>query len=152
MSLRENITEKLKAAMRAKDELTVSTLRLVNAAIKDKDISVRTETNREGINDEQILSLFQTMIKQRHESVKMYNQGGRPELADRETAEIKIIESFMPKQLSDDEIKAVVESAIAAVSAASVKDMGKVMAELKAKYTGQLDFAKAGGMVKAALA
>lgn len=152
MSLREKFTENLKAAMHAKDEIIVSTLRLIISAMKDKDIAARTAESREGIKDEQILSLLQAMIKQRQESIKMYLQGGRPELAERESAEIRVIEGYLPKQLSEDEMKAAVQKTIAAIGATTVKDMGKVMAELKAAYSGQMDFSKVGGMVKEKLA
>lgn len=152
MSLREKFTENLKAAMHAKDEITVSTLRLIISAMKDKDIAARTAESREGIKDEQILSLLQAMIKQRQESIKMYLQGGRPELAERESAEIRVIEGYLPRQLSEDEMKAAVQKTIAAIGATTVKDMGKVMAELKAAYSGQMDFSKVGGMVKEKLA
>lgn len=152
MSLREKLTENMKDAMRAKDEVTLSTLRLILSAIKDKDIAARTVESREGIKDEQILSLLQSMVKQRQESIKLYVQGGRPELADRESAEIKVIESYLPKQMSDDEMKSAVVQTITAIGATNVKDMGKVMAELKSKYSGQMDFSKVGGLVKEKLA
>ena len=152
MSLREKLTENLKRAMHARDEITVATLRLIIAAMKDKDIAARTAESREVIRDEQILSLLQSMVKQRQESIKMYLQGGRPELAERESAEIRVIESYLPKQLSEDEMKTVVQQAIVAAGATGIKDMGKVMAELKAKYSGQMDFSKAGGLVKDRLA
>lgn len=148
MSLREKLNTDLKAAMHAKDEMTVSTLRLINAAIKDKDIAARTAESREGIKDEQVLSLFQSMIKQRQESVKMFIQGGRPELAERETAEINVIERYLPQQLSEDDMKAVIQQTIVSIGASGIKDMGKVMAELKTKYSGQMDFSKVGGLVK----
>lgn len=147
-ALRSNLTEKLKAAMHAKDEITVGTIRLIMSAMKDKDIAARSAESRDGIPDEQILALMQGMIKQRHESIKMYVQGGRQELADREAAEIKVIETFLPKQMSEEETKTAIAAAVAATGAASIKDMGKVMAELKAKYTGQMDFSKAGPWVK----
>jgi hypothetical protein len=152
MSLREKFTADLKLAMHAKDENKVGTLRLIISAMKDKDIAARTAESREGIKDEQILSLMQAMIKQRQESIKMYIQGNRPELADKESAEIKVIESYLPKQLSEDEMKAAVQQTITAIGASSIKDMGKVMAELKAKYSGQMDFSKVGGLVKDKLA
>jgi hypothetical protein len=152
MSLREKFTEDLKLAMHAKDETKVGTLRLMISAMKDKDIAARTAESREGIKDEQILSLLQAMIKQRQESIKMYIQGKRQDLADKEQSEIKVIEHYLPKQLSDEEMKNVVQQAIAATGAASIKDMGKVMAELKAKYSGQMDFSKVGGLVKDKLA
>ena len=150
--LREKLTADLKTAMLAKDEMSVHTIRLVNAAIKQKDIDGRTEASREGISDAQILSLLQSMIKQRQESIKMYEQGKRQDLADKEAAEIKIIENYMPTQLSEDDMKDVVAKTIAAIGAAGIKDMGKVMNELKAKYSGQMDFSKVGGLVKEKLA
>ncbi|MFH1157389.1 MAG: GatB/YqeY domain-containing protein [Pseudomonadota bacterium] len=152
MSLRAKFTENMKDAMRAKDEVVLATLRLIISAVKDKDIAARTAESREGIKDEQILSLLQSMVKQRQESIKLYLQGGRPELAEREAAEIRIIEGYLPKQLSEDEMKSVVQQAIVAVGATGIKDMGRVMAELKSKYSGQMDFSKAGGLVKEKLA
>lgn len=152
MSLREKFTEDLKKAMIARDEITTGTIRLIISAMKDKDIAARTAESREGIKDEQILSLMQGMIKQRQESAKMYQQGKRQDLVDRELAEIKVIERYLPQQLSDDETKAVVLKTITAVGATSIKDMGKVMAELKAHYSGQMDFSKAGVVVKEKLA
>jgi len=146
--LREKLTADLKTAMLGKDELGVHTIRLINAAIKQKDIDGRTEANKEGIGEPQILSLLQTMIKQRQESIKMYEQGKRQDLADKEAGEIKIIEKYLPKQLSEDEVKDIVVKTIAAIGAAGIKDMGKVMNELKAKYSGQMDFGKAGVVVK----
>lgn len=150
--LREKLTEDLKKAMIAKDEMGVHTIRLINAAVKQKDIDTRTAESREGISDGQILTLLQTMVKQRQESIKMYEQGNRKDLADKEAAEIKIIENYLPKQMSDAEAAAAVQGVIAALGATSIKDMGKVMNELKAKYAGQMDFAKAGGIVKEKLA
>lgn len=138
----------MKKAMIAKDEAKLGTIRLIIAAMKDKDIAARTAESREGISDDQILSMMQSMIKQRQESIKMYEQGKRQDLADKEAAEIKVIESYLPAQLSEDEVKAAVQKAVASVGANSIKDMGKVMAELKAKYSGQMDFAKAGVIVK----
>jgi uncharacterized protein len=152
MSLRDRFTEDLKKAMIAKDEARVGTIRLIIAAMKEKDIAARTAESREGIKDDQILSMMQGMIKQRQESIKMYQQGKRQDLVDKEAAEIRVIESYLPAQLSEDEMKTIVQNTIAAVGASSVKDMGKVMAELKAKYSGQMDFSKAGGMVKDKLA
>lgn len=148
MALRERFTEDLKKFMIAKDEVKVGTIRLIISAMKEKDIAARTAESREGIKDDQILSLMQGMIKQRQESIRMYMQGNRPELAAKEEAEIKVIEGYLPKQLSDDEMKAVVHQVIGAVGATSIKDMGKVMAELKSKYSGQMDFSKVGGIVK----
>jgi hypothetical protein len=152
MSLRESINAGLKEAMKAGDKRRVSTLRLMNAAIKDKDINSRSEGHDSALTpDAGLTELFAKMVKQRQESIAVYEQGGRPELAEAEREEIAIIQGFMPKQLSDDEAKAAVAAAIKAVGAATVKDMGKVMAELKAKYAGQMDMAKAGGIVKGLL-
>lgn len=150
--LRTVFQEKLKQAMHAKDELTTSTLRLMIAALKDRDIAARGKGNKDGIPEDEILSMMQTMIKQRQESIKMYEAGKRMDLAEREAAEVKIIESFLPKQLDETEIKAAIETAVVAVGAGGLKDMGKVMAELKTRYVGQMDFAKASGMVKDRLA
>lgn len=149
--LRTTLSESLKASMHAKEVIKTATIRLVMAAIKDRDISARSKGNSEGISDDEILSLFQTMIKQRNESIKMYSDGGRQELADREAQEIDVIHLFMPAQLSDDDIASVVADAIKQVEAASVKDMGRVMAVLKDKYAGQMDFSKASQMVKGKL-
>lgn len=146
--LRTRLHEELKKAQLAKDETRVSTLRLIIAAMKDRDIAARSKENWDGIAEDEILSMLQSMIKQRHESVKMYQIGKRQDLVDRETAEIKIIEDFLPKQLSEDETKAVIADIITATGASGIKDMGKVMAEMKAKYAGQLDFSKASGWVK----
>jgi uncharacterized protein YqeY len=152
MSLRARINDSLKEAMKAGDKRRVSTLRLMNSAIKDKDILSRTEGHDSALTaDAGLIDLFGKMVKQRQESVAVYEQGGRPELAQAEREEIAIIQSYMPKQLSDEEAKAAVAAIIMAVGAASVKDMGKVMAELKAKYAGQMDMAKAGAMVKGLL-
>jgi len=149
--LRAKISDELKAAMKAGEKLKVSTLRLVGAAIKDRDIQNRTAGPDAGVNDTQIVEVLAKMVKQRQESVAIYQQGGRPELAKQESDEIDIIQSFMPKQLSDAEVKSVVAAIIQETGAQSVKDMGKVMAALKAKYAGQMDMAKAGGVVKSLL-
>jgi uncharacterized protein YqeY len=146
--LRDTFQEKLKQAMHAKDEIAVSTLRLIIAAMKDRDIAARSKSNWDGIKDEEILSMLQSMVKQRQDSIKMYEIGKRQDLADREAAEIRIIETFLPKQLSETEVRALIDQSITAVGAAGLKDMGKVMAEMKAKYAGQLDFSKASGWVK----
>lgn len=146
--LRNTFQERLKQAMQAKDEATVSTLRLIIAAMKDRDIAARASGNWDGIPDGEILSMMQSMIKQRQESIKMYEIGKRPELAAREAAEIRIIEGFLPKQLSEAEVKALIDQVIKSTGATGIKDMGKVMAEMKAKYAGQLDFSKASGLVK----
>lgn len=134
--------------MVAKDEVTLSTLRLIIAAMKDRDIAARGKGNWDGISEEEILGMLQSMIKQRQESIKLYEVGKRQDLVDRETAEIKVIEGFLPRQFTDEEVKAAIDDCIKATAATGLKDMGKVMAEMKLKYTGQLDFSKASGWVK----
>lgn len=146
--MREAINSAIKDAMRSKDKLRLSTLRLVNAAIKDKDIALRTEDRPEGVSSSEILQILGKMVKQRQESAKAYEEGGRLELAEQELSEITIIEEFLPRQLSDDEVKKVIKDTIASVSASSIRDMGKVMGSLKLHYTGQLDFGKAGAIIK----
>jgi uncharacterized protein YqeY len=148
MALREQFNDALKDAMKAKDQRRVSTLRMVLAAIKDKDIAARTETSREGISDEDVLSLLAKMVKQRDDSITAFVTGNRPDLADAEREEIAIIREFMPKQMSADEAKAAAQEVIAQLGATSMKDMGKVMAALKESYAGQMDFAKASATVK----
>jgi len=151
MALREQFNEQLKEAMKAKDNRRVSTLRMVLAALKDKDIAARTETSREGISDDDVLGLLAKMIKQREESAAAFEQGGRPELAKSEHEEIAIIRSFMPRQMDEAETKSAIQGVIAEVGAASMKDMGKVMGALKERYAGQMDFGKASPMVKTLL-
>jgi len=151
MGLREEINDSLKEAMKAKDQKRVGTLRLVNAALKDRDIAARTETSRELLGDDEILSLLAKMIKQREDSILAYEAGKRPELADAERAEIAVILEFMPKQMSADDAKAAIAKVIADLGATSIKDMGKVMATLKERFAGQMDFSKASGAVKDAL-
>ena len=152
MALRDDIMAAVKDAMKSGDKKRLCTLRLMQAAIKDKDINSRTEGHDSALtSDAGIAELFAKMVKQRQDSVAAYEQGGRPELAQNERDEITVIQSFMPKQMSDDEANAAVAGVIAAVGATSVKDMGKVMAELKAKFAGQMDMGKAGGIVKALL-
>ena len=148
MSLREQFSEQMKEAMKAKDQRRLSTLRMVNAALKDKDIANRTETSREGISDDEILGMLGKMIKQREESAEAFDKGGRPEMAKSEREEVDIIRSFMPKQMSADEQRAAIQGVITDVGATSMKDMGKIMAALKERYAGQMDFGKASGMVK----
>jgi uncharacterized protein len=150
--LRDNLAEALKEAMRARDMTTVGAVRLILAKLKEVDIAARTEASREGVADDRILSMLQGMIKQRNESVALYEKGGRPELADKEKAEIAVIERFLPKQMDDAAVAAAVAEAVASTGAKTVKDMGGVMAALKAKYAGQMDFAKASAAVKKALA
>lgn len=148
---RTEITNAMKDAMRAKDEMTLSTIRLIISKMKELDIEDRVKGNQNGIGDAQILSMMQGMIKQRTESAKVYRDGNRPELAEKEESEIKVIERFLPAQLSDAEIEKLVEDIIAKTGATSVKDMGKIMAELKANHAGSLDMGKAGAIIKAKL-
>jgi uncharacterized protein len=152
MSLRDQINTDMKDAMKSGDKRKVATLRLMNAAIKDKDINARTEGHdSERLPDSALLDLFAKMVKQRQDSIAAYEQGGRTELAQQEREEMAIIQSYMPKQLSDAETKDAIAGIIRSVGATSVKDMGKVMAELKSKYSGQIDMGKAGGVVKGLL-
>jgi uncharacterized protein YqeY len=151
MALREQFSDQLKEAMKARDQRRVGTLRLVLAALKERDIANRTETSREAVGDDEILSLLSKMVKQREESATAYLGGGRPELAASEREEIEIIRGFMPKQMNEAETKSAIDAVIAETGAASIKDMGKVMGALKARYAGQMDFAKAGAAVKDAL-
>ena len=150
--LRDQLNAAMKDAMRAKDTATLGTIRLILAKLKDVDIAARTETSREGVPEDRILSMMQGMIKQRNESVVLYEKGGRPELADKEKAEIAVIERFLPQQMDEAAMAAAVAEAVASTGATSVKDMGGVMAALKGKYAGQMDFAKASAAVKKALA
>lgn len=150
--LRDKLNEALKDAMRARDMEAVGAVRLILAKLKEVDIASRTEANREGVADDKILSMLQGMIKQRNESITLYEKGNRPELAAKEKAEIAVIERFLPKQMDDAAVDAAVNEAVAAAGAKTVKDMGGVMAALKTKYAGQMDFAKASAAVKKALA
>jgi len=149
--MRERIAQAMKDALKSKDQATLSTIRLIVAALKDRDIAARSDNNHDGISDDEILSMLQTMIKQRNESAKMYEDGGRPELADAEKAEIVLIQQFLPEQLSKGDIEKAITEAIVQTNAASIKDMGKVMAHLKEQHAGQMDFSAASQMVKAAL-
>ena len=152
MSLREQLNADMKDAMKAGEKRKLATIRLMNAAIKDKDINSRTEGHdSEKVSDATLLDVFARMVKQRQDSIAAFDAGGRAELAQAEREEMAIIQSYMPKQMGDDEAKATIAGVIASVGATSVKDMGKVMAELKAKFSGQLDMGKAGGVVKALL-
>ena len=148
MELRARVNGALKEAMKAKDAARLSTLRLINAAIKDRDIEARGDAKDEGVGNDVVLGIMGKMVKQRQESAKVYEEGGRLELAEKEIAEIKIIEDFLPRQLNDDEASAAIDAAILEVGAESIRDMGKVMGVLKGKYTGQMDFGKTGPMVK----
>jgi uncharacterized protein YqeY len=148
MALREQLGAALKEAMKASDRKRTGTLRLVLAALKDRDIASRTEESRDGISDDEILSLLAKLIKSREDSVELYEKGGRPELAAAEREEIAIIREFMPKQMGADEAKAAIAAVISETGAASMKDMGKVMAALKERFAGKMDFAKASAAVK----
>jgi uncharacterized protein YqeY len=148
--LRDDINNAVKDAMRAKDERKLSTLRMINSSLKNADIEARGQS-KPPLSDEDILGLLQKMIKQRQESVELYDKGGRPELAAQEREEIAVISAYLPKQMSEDEVKAAIAATVTETGAASMKDMGKVIAALKAKYAGQMDFGKASGLVKAAL-
>ena len=145
--MRDRINDALKTAMKAKQKRRISTLRLITASIKDRDIAART-AGKDRISDAEILDVLAKMIKQRRESVKTYEEAGRCELADQEAQEIAIIEEYMPKQLSDDEIRDAASKVVTEIGAAGLKDMGRVMGNLKEHYAGQMDFSKAGAMVK----
>jgi len=148
--LRDDINTAVKEAMKARDERKLSTLRMVNSTIKNADIDARGQ-GKPPLSDEDLLGLLQKMIKQRQEAVELYDKGGRGELAVQEREEIAVISAYLPKQLSDDEVKAAIAAVIGDTGAAGIKDMGKVIGALKAKYAGQMDFGKASAMVKAAL-
>lgn len=149
MDMRTRVNDALKQAMRDKDAMRLSTLRLICAAIKDQDIAARADdSNETGVGDADVLAILSKMTKQRQESARAYEEGGRIDLAERERQEIEIIEEFLPKQLCEDEVAAAVRSAVENTGATSIRDMGKVMAELKGRYTGQMDFGKVGPLVK----
>jgi uncharacterized protein YqeY len=147
--MREQFTTDLKAAMKAGDRQKVDTLRLINAALKDRDIEARAQGKT--LSNDDVLALLQKMIKSRQESLDIYEKAGRSDLAKKERSEIAVISSYLPQQLSEEEVAEAVRSAIAETGAGSIKDMGKVVGALKAKYTGRMDFAKASAAVKAAL-
>ena len=149
-ALREAINGALKDAMKSGDKCRLGTMRLINAALKDRDIEARG-AGKEPLSDEEMLQLFQKMIKQREDSAKIYEENGRPELAAQEREEIRHISVFMPKQMDEAEVKAAVESVVKELGASGLKDMGKVMGELKARYAGKMDFGKANGVVKTVL-
>ena len=146
--MRDILDKSLKDAMRARDTQKISTIRLINAAIKDRDIAIRSEDNLEGVSDEEILSILSKMIKQRKESAKQYEEGGRLELAQQEFEEIEIIEHFLPRQLDLNETEQIVKKIILEINANSLRDMGKVMNLLKENYSGKMDFGKAGVLAK----
>ena len=148
--LREEFTSQLKIAMKGGDKRRVETIRMITAALKDRDIEARV--SGKDIGEDEILSLLQKLVKSRQESLEIYQQNARPELAEKEAEEIAIISSFLPQPMSDEDVAAAVKAAIAETGAASIKDMGKVIAALKAQHAGKMDFGKASGLVKAALA
>ncbi len=148
MALRTRISDALKQAMKDKDAGRLSTLRLINAAIKDKDIDARAKGNDDGVPEAEVLAILGKMVKQRQESARAYEEGGRLDLAEHERAEVGIIEEFLPRQLNEAETDAAIEAAIADIGAESIRDMGKVIGALKSKYTGQMDFGSVGPMVK----
>lgn len=152
MDVRSRINTSLKQAMKAKDSGRLSTLRLINAAIKDREIALRGGADEVSVTDDDILGILGKMVKQRQESARAYEEGGRLELAEQELSEITVIEEFLPRQLNEDETRAAIEAAISQTGAESIRDMGKVMGILKSKYTGQLDFGRVGPMVKDQLA
>jgi uncharacterized protein YqeY len=149
--LRQQLSDALKSAMLGKDARTVSTVRLILAALKDRDIAARPRGVSDGIGDDEILQMLQSMIKQRRESITLYEQGGRLELAEQEGTEITIIERFLPRQMAEGEIVTTVEQVLAELGASGLKDMGRVMAHLKASFGGQMDFTRASAIVKARL-
>lgn len=151
MTIRDTVSAAVKDAMRAKAADRLSTLRLISSAIKDRDIAARGEGAEGLVGDDAVLGLLGKMVKQRQESARAFDIGNRPELAAKELAEIKLIEEFLPRQLTEAESAAALEAAIAQTGASGLRDMGKVMAELKSRYTGQMDFAKVGALVKARL-
>jgi hypothetical protein len=148
MTLRNNINTALKQAMRDRAADRLSTLRLISAAIKDRDIAARGEGREDGVGDDEVLAILSKMVKQRQESARTYEEGGRLDLAERELSEITVIEEFLPKQLGESEIAAAIDAAVTETGAGSIRDMGKVMGALKAQYTGQMDFGQVGPMVK----
>jgi len=148
MTLRNEINTARKQAMRDRAAERLSTLRLISAAIKDRDIAARGEGREDGVGEDEVLAILSKMVKQRQESARTYEEGGRLDLAERELNEITVIEEFLPKQLDEDETVAAIKAAIAETGAGSIRDMGKVMGALKSKYTGQMDFGRVGPMVK----
>ena len=149
--MRSELDANLKEAIKSQEKQRVATLRLINAAIKDRDISVRSEENTEGVSDAEIILILSNMVKQRKQSIIHYEEGGRIELAEREREEIKIIQEFLPNQLTDEEIHIEISKLIDAQEQLTIKDMGKIMSDLKERFSGRMDFGKASGIVKALL-
>ena len=146
--LRQRLSEALKEALKARDERTTATVRLILAALKDKDIAARGTAKADGLSDADIQNLMQGMIKQRRESIEMFKKGGRADLVEKEEGEIAVIERFLPQQMSEDEMKEAIKAVVAELGIASVKDMGKAMAALKERYSGRMDLSKASGIVR----
>ena len=146
--LRDNLNDALKVALKTQDKVSLGTIRLILASIKDQDISVRADGNLEGVSDAHIMSLLQTMVKQRNESIRLYEDGGRHDLADQEKNEITVIQRFMPQQLGEEEVKSAIKDAITKIGSKNLKDMGKTMGYLKERYPGQMDFSKASFVVR----
>jgi hypothetical protein len=149
--MREQLKTAMKDAMRAKDTRALGTVRLILAALKDRDIAAREKGNLDGISDQEVLGMLQTMVKQRQESIKLYEQGGRCELAEQEQEEINVIRSFLPTQIEGPELETTITTTINEIGASDLKDMGRTMAMLKEKYPGQMDFSKVSGLVRQAL-
>ena len=149
--MRSLLDKNLKEAIKSQEKQRLATLRLINAAIKDRDIAVRSEENTEGVSDSEIILILSNMVKQRKQSIVQYEEGGRIELAERERQEIKIIEEFLPNQLNEQEIKEEVSKIIESKDQLNIKDIGKIMGELKTKFSGRMDFGKASEIVKALL-
>ena len=150
--LRARLNDDLKQALKAQDKVALATLRLILAALKDRDIAARSKGNCDGIGDEEILELLQKMVRQRRDSIEAYETAGRQELADREAGEIEVIKRFLPKELDETEVQSAVDQTIEELEANSIKDMGKVIGALKQRYSGRMDFSKASQMVKQRLA
>lgn len=146
--LRDQIKGALKDAMRAKDETATSTIRLIMAAMKDRDIAARTKGKTDGVDDTELMAMLQTMVKQRRESIELYEQGGRLDLAQQEADEIKVIERFLPAQMDEADMQTAVRETIDELGCDGIRDMGRCMATLRSRYAGQMDFGKASGMVK----
>ncbi len=149
---RTELSDALKDAMRAKEACAVSTLRLILAALKDRDIAARGKGNSEGVSAAEILDLLQKMVRQRRESIELFEKGDRQDLADKEAEEIEVIQRFLPKQLDPDQLRVAVQEVIEELGAATIKDMGRVMAALKERYAGRMEFGKASALVKERLA
>ncbi|NIZ09948.1 GatB/YqeY domain-containing protein [Pseudooceanicola sp. HF7] len=152
MQLREQVNAAIKRAMKDRASERLCTLRLINAAIKDRDIAARGDGNDEGVGEGEVLAILGKMTKQRQESARAYEEGGRIDLAQQELDEIKVIEEFLPRQLNEDEVRRAIEEAISTTEASSIRDMGKIMGHLKSRYTGQMDFGAVGPLVKKRLA